>query len=204
MGIITWQHNPWITTEVGLVGLYSFGCSSLRRCYKQCRWSLQVCSLSVASLPLSDDLFSQGPLLLLTLTVKLQGEKKPKQNKQKNLFCLQVHIGTGNYPMIAFDLHNCTTGMGCAALYLRNIDFVFYALSTNRINWFACFSGPLLENKGHVVFSLTAPFFFFMHQSDLSIKRNMHNSNRVSEWEDFTIRAGRGSETVKLLWHVYI
>lgn len=84
------------------------------------------------------------------------------------LFCLGVHVGKvdrGNCPMIAFDLHNCTTGIVCAVLCLENIDFALYVLR-NRINWFACFSVPLLDNKGHSVFSLS--FLFFMHQSQLS------------------------------------
>ena len=85
------------------------------------------------------------------------------------LFCLGVHVGkvdTGNCPIIAFDLHNCTTGIVCAVLCLENIDFALYVLSTNRINWFAWLSAPLLDNKGHSVFSLS--FLFFMDQSQLS------------------------------------
>lgn len=62
--------------------------------------------------------------------------------------------------MIAFYLHNCTTGIVCAVLCLENIDFALYVLSTNRINCFAGLFSPLFDNKGHSVFSLSFLFFF--------------------------------------------
>lgn len=79
-----------------------------------------------------------------------------KENYQTAfLFCSNIRMGDTEYClMVAFDLHNCTTGGVCAALSLENIDLVLYLLSTKRINWFACFSAPLLVNKGHSVFSL--------------------------------------------------
>lgn len=75
-------------------------------------------------------------LSILNLTVK----PSIKMTKQC-LLCLGVHVGKvdiGNCPMIAFDLHNCTTGIVCAVFCLGNIDFALYVLR-NRINWFACF-----------------------------------------------------------------